>query len=154
MYVPDDTAEGMKALEEQRYDEAIASFTKAAEADPKDYSAYFHIGLAQSLLDRDPEAISSYRKVLELKPGCTKPSSISEWCCFETNRQAGGSLLEDAGRAETQGIPSCLLCGWRCSIRGQRIDQFLTSGLLPNWTRIPSPCRPGSPRHLRVLEIG
>jgi len=69
MFIPDYTADGMKALEEQRYEAAIASFTKAAEADPKDYSAYFHIALAQSLLNRDPEAIASYRKVLELKPG-------------------------------------------------------------------------------------
>ena len=68
MFVPDYVAEGMKALEEQRYDAAIASFTKAAEADSKDYSAYFHIGLAQSLLNRDPEAIASYKKVLEFKP--------------------------------------------------------------------------------------
>lgn len=69
MFVPDYTAEGMKALEEQRYDAAIASFTKVAEADPKDYAAFFHIGLAQSLLNRDMEAITAYRKVLELKPG-------------------------------------------------------------------------------------
>ena len=32
MYVPDDAAEGMKALEEQRYDAAIASFSKVAAA--------------------------------------------------------------------------------------------------------------------------
>lgn len=68
-FVPDYTADGMKALEEQRYQAALESFTKAAEADPKDYAAHFHIGLAQSLLNRDAEAIASYRKVLELKPG-------------------------------------------------------------------------------------
>ncbi|HYP08689.1 MAG TPA: tetratricopeptide repeat protein [Bryobacteraceae bacterium] len=68
-FVPDYTAEGMKALEEQRYQAAIDIFTKAAEADPKDYSAHFHIGLAQSLLNRDADAIASYKKVLELKPG-------------------------------------------------------------------------------------
>ena len=67
-FAPDYTAEGMKALEEQRYEAAIESFTKAAEADPKDYAAHFHIALAHSLLNRDPEAVASYRKVLELKP--------------------------------------------------------------------------------------
>jgi Tfp pilus assembly protein PilF len=66
---PDYTAEGMKALEEQRYEAAIQSFTKVLEADPKDYAAHFHVGLAQSLLNRDAEAITSYKKVLELKPG-------------------------------------------------------------------------------------
>ena len=69
MFIPDYAAEGMKALEEQRYDAAIASFTKAAEADPKDYSAYFHIGLAQSLLNRDPEAIASYKKGIGVEAG-------------------------------------------------------------------------------------
>jgi tetratricopeptide (TPR) repeat protein len=69
MFVPDYTADGMKALEEQRYEAAIASFTKAIEAEPKDYAAHFHIGLAQSLLNRDAEAITAYKKVLELKPG-------------------------------------------------------------------------------------
>ena len=68
-FVPDYSADGMKALEEQRYEAAIASFSKAAEADPKDYAAHFHIGLAQSLLNRDAEAVASYKKVLELKPG-------------------------------------------------------------------------------------
>lgn len=68
-FVPDNTADGMKALEEQRYDAAIQSFTKVLEADPKDYAAHFHIGLAQSLLNRDAEAVTSYKKVLELKPG-------------------------------------------------------------------------------------
>src|SRR5689334_8575738 len=69
-FLPTDyAAEGMKALEEQRYEAAIQSFTKVLEADPKDYAAYFHIGLAQSLLNRDEDAIASYKKVLELKPG-------------------------------------------------------------------------------------
>ena len=62
MFVPDDAAEGMKALEEQRYEAAIASFTKVAEADPKDYAAFFHIGLAQSLLIRDPRRSHHTRK--------------------------------------------------------------------------------------------
>jgi tetratricopeptide (TPR) repeat protein len=66
---PDNTADGMKALEEQRYEAAIQSFGKVLESDPKDYAAQFHIALAQSLLNRDADAIASYKKVLELKPG-------------------------------------------------------------------------------------
>jgi tetratricopeptide (TPR) repeat protein len=68
-FAPDPTAEGMKALEEQRYEAAVQSFTQAVQADPKDYAAHFHLGLAHSLLNRDAEAITSYEKVLELKPG-------------------------------------------------------------------------------------
>ena len=99
MYVPDDTAEGMKALEEQRYDAAITSFTKVATADPKDYSAYFHIALAQSLLNRDPEAIASYRKVLELKPGLYE-AQLNLGIVLLRNKQASEAapLLEEAAR--------------------------------------------------------
>ncbi len=61
--------EGRKALEAGNYPQAVESFTRAVEADAKDYTAYFHLALALSLLDRDAEAIPHYRKVLELKPG-------------------------------------------------------------------------------------
>lgn len=66
---PNPQAEGIKALEEQRYDAAIQVFSKAVEGDPKDYGARFHLALAYSLLNRDAEAIPEYQKVLELKPG-------------------------------------------------------------------------------------
>ncbi len=62
-------AEGMKALEAQKYSDAAGLFAKAAEADPKDYGAHFHLALSLSLLNRDAEAITEYRKVLDLKPG-------------------------------------------------------------------------------------
>ncbi len=65
---PDPLAEGMKALEEQRYPAAVESFARAVAADSKDYGAHFHLALSYSLLDRDAEAISEYKKVLELKP--------------------------------------------------------------------------------------
>jgi len=65
----DFSAEGMKALEAQNYEAAAQAFTKAIEADPKDYAAHFHLGLSFSFLSRDPEAIAEYKKVLELKPG-------------------------------------------------------------------------------------
>jgi Flp pilus assembly protein TadD len=62
-------ADGMKALNEQRYDAAVESLTKAVAADPKDYGARFNLALAYSLLDRDADAIPHYKMVLELKPG-------------------------------------------------------------------------------------
>lgn len=65
---PDAQADGLKALEGQRYEEAVQLFTKAAAADPKDYGAHFNLALAYSLLKRDAEAILEYQKVLELKP--------------------------------------------------------------------------------------
>jgi tetratricopeptide (TPR) repeat protein len=66
---PNYSTEGMKALDEQRWEAAAAAFLKAAEADPKDYAAHFHRALALGMLKRDAEAIAGYEKVLELKPG-------------------------------------------------------------------------------------
>ncbi len=62
------SADGLKALEEKRYDAAVDAFTRAISADPTDYSNHFHLALSYSLLNRDPEAIVEYRKTLELKP--------------------------------------------------------------------------------------
>lgn len=65
----DPSAEGMKALEGQKYEEAAKLFTQAVEKDGDDVSARFHLGLSLSLLNRDTEAIAVYQKVLEAKPG-------------------------------------------------------------------------------------
>ena len=65
----DFNAEGRKALEAEDYPAAVRHFTQAVAADPRDYTAYFHLALAESLLHKDEEAIAGYRKVLELKPG-------------------------------------------------------------------------------------
>jgi tetratricopeptide (TPR) repeat protein len=64
----DPQAAGLKALEEQRYDAAVQSFSEAVTANPKDYGAHFHLALSYSLLNRDSDAIPEYKKVLELKP--------------------------------------------------------------------------------------
>lgn len=62
-------ADGMKALEAQKYEEAAALFAKAVAADPKDYGAHFHLALSYSLLEKDPQAIAEYKTVLDLQPG-------------------------------------------------------------------------------------
>lgn len=61
--------DGLKALDEQRYNDAVAAFTQAIAADPKDYSAHFNLALSYGFLHRDAEGIAEYRKTLELKPG-------------------------------------------------------------------------------------
>src|SRR5664279_4978379 len=65
----DYTTEGMKALDEGKYDTAVLAFRKAIEADSKDYFAHFNLAMSLTLLQRDPEAVAEYRKTLELKPG-------------------------------------------------------------------------------------
>jgi len=65
----DFATEGMKALESEKYERAVELFSKAVAADSSDYAAHFHLAFAYSMLQRDPEAINEYQKVLELKPG-------------------------------------------------------------------------------------
>ncbi|MFN7922138.1 MAG: tetratricopeptide repeat protein [Bryobacteraceae bacterium] len=69
MLQADPQEEGLKALDAKNYPAAIASFEKALTADPKDYSAQFHLGLAQSLAGDNAKAAAAFRKTLELKPG-------------------------------------------------------------------------------------
>lgn len=59
----------MKALEDGKYQAAVAAFQKAITADPKDYFAHFNLAMAYSLLHQDAEGVAEYRKTLELKPG-------------------------------------------------------------------------------------
>ncbi len=65
----DFNAEGMKALEEQKYDLAAQYLEKAVQADPRDYGIQFNLALAYSLAGKDEQAVAGYKKVLELKPG-------------------------------------------------------------------------------------
>ncbi len=65
----DSNAEGMKALDDGKYEAAAAAFTKAIAADPGDYSAHFNLALAYGFLHKDADAVAEYRKTLELKPG-------------------------------------------------------------------------------------
>jgi tetratricopeptide (TPR) repeat protein len=65
----DYSAEGMKALDEAKYEAAVQAFQKAIQADPKDYTAHFNLALAYGFLHKDDEGIAEYRKTLELKPG-------------------------------------------------------------------------------------
>lgn len=62
----DPAKEGLKSLEAGDYAAAVKAFLRA---DAGDYATHFHLGLAYSLLEKDAEAIASYRKCLELKPG-------------------------------------------------------------------------------------
>lgn len=61
--------EGLKALEEERYEAAAQAFEKAIEADPEDYGSLFNLAFAYTMLGKKREAIAGYEKVLALKPG-------------------------------------------------------------------------------------
>src|SRR5512140_997471 len=62
-------ADGTKALNEKRWDDAAGLFAKAIAAEPTDYTSHFNLAFAFSMLHRDDAAVAEYRKTLELKPG-------------------------------------------------------------------------------------
>src|SRR5580698_9401924 len=69
LQTPDYSAEGLKALDAAKYDQAAELLGKAIAADPKDYSAHFNLALSYTMLKRDAEGAAEYKKALELKPG-------------------------------------------------------------------------------------
>ena len=84
LQAPDYSAEGLKALDTAKYDQAAELFGKAVAADPKDYAAHFHLALSYSMLKRDADSLAEYKKVLELKPGL-----------YEAELNAGILLIRD-----------------------------------------------------------
>jgi tetratricopeptide (TPR) repeat protein len=89
LQTPDFTADGLKALDEGRYQAAAQAFLKAIEAEPQDYGAHFNLALAYSMLGKDAEGIAEYRKTLELKPGL-----------YEAELNAGILLLRQKNPAD------------------------------------------------------
>src|SRR6185312_3320789 len=81
--------DGLKALDEKRYDAAVEDFTKAIAADASDYTAHFNLALAYGLLRKDAEAAVEYRKTLELKPGL-----------YQAQLNLGMLLVRDGQNAE------------------------------------------------------
>src|ERR1700730_13921046 len=99
----DPTSHGMKALEEGKYEAAVEAFTKAIDADAKDYFAHFNLAMAYSLLHKDAEGVAEYRKTLELKPGLYKPGLIGEiLLLLKKNPAEALPLFEDAARQKPQ----------------------------------------------------
>jgi tetratricopeptide (TPR) repeat protein len=61
--------DGLKALDQQNYQQAQEIFAKLVAADPKDYSAVFNLALAEIGLKQDEKAAEHLKQVLVLKPG-------------------------------------------------------------------------------------
>ena len=101
LYAQDPSADGMKALGEQRWADAEAAFAKVLEAAPKDYAAQFHLAFAQSMLNKDSEAIASYRKALELKPGLYEAElNLGILLLEKKEASEAAKLLEQAAKAK------------------------------------------------------
>jgi tetratricopeptide (TPR) repeat protein len=82
-------SEGNRALDAKQYERAAELFSKAAEADPKDYAAQFQLALTYSMLGKDAEAISHYKTTLDLMPGL-----------YEAELNLGLSLLRSQNSSE------------------------------------------------------
>ena len=54
--------DGLKALDQQNFTQAEQIFSKLAAADPKDYSAFFNLALAEIGLKRDSQAAEHSNK--------------------------------------------------------------------------------------------
>lgn len=64
----DPVEDAIRAIDEGRYEAAVAMLTKTVAAAPQDINAHFSLALAYSLQGKDAEAIPEYRRVLELDP--------------------------------------------------------------------------------------
>src|SRR3984957_51066 len=95
----DYSAEGLKALDAQKYDAAVELFTKAVSEDPKDYGVRFNLALAYSLLGKDGEAIPQYKAVLELKPGLYE-AELNLGISLLRSKDAAGAVVQLKAAAE------------------------------------------------------
>jgi len=80
--------QGMKALEAKRYQEAVDNLNNAIAAEPKDYALHFNLALAYSLLGKDAEGITEYKKTLEIKPDVYQAELNLAILLIRDNRQA------------------------------------------------------------------
>jgi tetratricopeptide (TPR) repeat protein len=96
----DPAAEGLKALDAKQYATAAECFTKAVEADPKDFTAHFNLAFANSMLGKNEEAIAGYKKVLELKPGLYEAELNLGIVLLGVKRAAEALPYLEAGAAE------------------------------------------------------
>ena len=103
--------QGLKALDEKRYPDAVASLTQAIAADPKDYSLHFNIALAYSLMGKNAEAIPEYKKTLELKPDLYEAELNLSISLLREKRPAEAVLSDRRHNAEGHRVPAKLLPG-------------------------------------------
>jgi tetratricopeptide (TPR) repeat protein len=99
----DYTTEGMKALDDGKYDAAVQAFRKAIQADSKDYFAHFNLAMALGLLQRDAEAVTEFRQTLDIKPGLYEAELNGGMVLLRQKNPAEAlPLLEDAAGHKPQ----------------------------------------------------
>jgi tetratricopeptide (TPR) repeat protein len=103
----DSPAAGLAALDHQDYQQAERIFTSLAAADPKDYSAFFNLALAETALKKDEQAAGHFKQVLTLKPGLYEAElNLGMLDLRDHNPADAVGLLRDAGKQRpTQARP-------------------------------------------------
>ena len=93
----DPQAQGLQALDHQQFAQAEQIFSKLAGQDPKDYSAFFNLALAETGLQKTDQAIGHYRQALSLKPNLYE-AELNLGILYLRGRKAGDAIpvLEDA----------------------------------------------------------
>jgi tetratricopeptide (TPR) repeat protein len=101
----DHAEEGRKAIEANNFAAAAEHYQKAVDADPKDWASRFHLGLALSFLNKDAEAVTVYRKVLEDKPGLYQAELNLGILLLKQKSADALPLLESAASKEPKKYP-------------------------------------------------
>ncbi|MBC7927463.1 MAG: tetratricopeptide repeat protein [Bryobacteraceae bacterium] len=100
---PNAAANGLKALEEQRWDAAIASFSQAVSEDPKNFVLRFNLAFGYSMAGQTDSAVREYRTVLDLKPGLYEAQLNLGMLLFQLKQpQEAATLLEQAALQKPQ----------------------------------------------------
>jgi Tfp pilus assembly protein PilF len=86
----DDVRRGVLASEDGRWDEAVASWTKALEADPSSVAAHNNLAVAYEKSGRFAEARREYEAALKLDP---RNTAVKE--NYRRFRESRGSGAED-----------------------------------------------------------
>ena len=90
---------GLQALDRQDYQQAEQIFSKLASDDPKNYSAFFNLALAETGLNKPDQAAQDYKQVLALKPGLYE-AELNLGILYLRDHQAAAALplLQDASK--------------------------------------------------------
>lgn len=70
--------QGLKALQEKKWEEASGEFAKALVANPNDPAILYNLGLAQFRLGKKGAAVGYWRKALAVAPGARAPEEALE----------------------------------------------------------------------------
>lgn len=89
----DPAAEGLKALEQERYAEAAVAFEKVVAADAASVAGHFNLAFAYSMLDKDEAATAAYRRALALD-GELYEGRLNLGILLLRNKKPGEALTE------------------------------------------------------------